>query len=126
LASYVASRGKVTPVERGVHYFDFCEDHRLCPFTVVVFAGDLKHGGDGRQLQGRVIEVPGPVKEYDGRAETVLREARQLGGEMSSIPPLPKTYEVERQGRYSAGKLSHPKSARKTSKKRNSPDDRLT
>ena len=66
-----------------------------------------------------MIEVHGPVKEYDGRAEIVLREARQLSGEMAKIPSLPKNYDVERQGHYSAGKFSHPESGRKTSKKRN-------
>jgi rRNA processing protein Gar1 len=105
--------------ERGTYYLDFCEDYRICRFTVVVFARDLKNIGDVRQLQGRVIEVHGPVQEYDGRAEIVLREARQLRGEVSKIPPLPNTYDVERQGHYSAGKFSHPKAGRKTSKKRN-------
>ena len=114
--------GKVMRVERGergIHYLDFCEDYRICPFTVVVFAGDLKHVGDVREPQGRLVEVPGPVKEYDGRAEIVLREARQLRGEMAKIPPVPKTYDAERQGHYSPGKFSHPKSARRSSRKRN-------
>ena len=47
--------GKVFRVEqgdRGVHYLDFCEDHRVCPFSVVVFPRDLKSVGDIRQLQG--------------------------------------------------------------------------
>jgi hypothetical protein len=71
-----------------------------------------------RQLQGKVIE-DGPVKEYDGRAEIALRQARQLRGDMAKIPAMPKTYDVERQGRHSAGKFSHPKSKRRTSKKHN-------
>jgi len=36
--------GKVLNVKeggRGVTYLDFCEDYRLCPFTVVVFPSDL-------------------------------------------------------------------------------------
>jgi hypothetical protein len=36
---------------RGAHFLDFCDDFRLCPFTVVVFLGDLKNVGDVRQLQ---------------------------------------------------------------------------
>ena len=63
---------------RGVHFLDFCDDFRLCPFTVVIFSGDLKSVGDVRQLQGRMIEIHGKVKEYDGRAEIVLEEYRQL------------------------------------------------
>jgi len=34
----------------GVHFLDFCDDFRLCPFTVVVFPSDLKSIGDVRQL----------------------------------------------------------------------------
>jgi hypothetical protein len=48
--------GKVVRVKagaRGVHFFDSCEDYRTCPFTVVVFASDLKQIGDVRRLEGR-------------------------------------------------------------------------
>ena len=57
--------GKVIRVKqgnRGVHFFDFCEDYRTCPFTVVVFSGDLKQIGDVRQLVGRQIEIDGGSK----------------------------------------------------------------
>ncbi len=113
--------GKVLRVEsgeKGVTYLNFCEDYRTCPFSVVVFAGDLKHVGDVRQLEGRVIEIHGPVKDYDGRAEIILSEARQLKGEFAKIPPLPRNYDVEQKGHYSAGKFRHPKRAKKARKKR--------
>jgi hypothetical protein len=109
---------------RGVHFLDFCDDFRLCPFTVVIFSGDLKSVGDVRQLQGRLIEIHGQVKEYDGRAEIVLEEYRQLGGAGAKIPPLPKNYDVEKKGRYSAGTFSHPKAKRKASKRQ--PPDLVT
>ncbi len=113
--------GKIFRVERGnrgVHFLDFCENYRACPFTVVVFPHDLKNIGDVRQLQGKVVEIHGPVKEYDGRAEIVLEEARQLGGAVARIPPLPRNYDVENKGHYSAGKFSHPKAGKKTHRKR--------
>jgi hypothetical protein len=113
--------GKVIRVKhgsRGVTFFDFCQDSMVCPFTVVVFPHDLRNVGDVSQLQNKVIEVHGPVKEYDGRAEIVLQQLRQLGGEGRSIPPLPKNYDVENKGHYSAGKFSLPKAPRKTYKKR--------
>jgi hypothetical protein len=113
--------GKVVRVKhgsRGVTLFDFCQDSMVCPFTVVVFPHDLRNVGDVSQLQNKVIEVHGPVKEYDGRAEIVLQRLRQLGGEGLRIPPLPKNYDVENKGHYSAGKFSLPKAPRKTYKKR--------
>jgi hypothetical protein len=113
--------GKVFDVQegyRGIHYLDFCEDYEKCPFVVVIFASDLRHVGDVRQLEGKVIEVHGPVKIYDGRAEIILREARQLTGDAADIPPLPKTYDVEKKGHYSAGKFSHPSTTRRPARKR--------
>ena len=83
----------------------------------MIFPGDLKSVGDVRQLQGKLVEIHGQVKEYDGRAEIILEEYRQLSGAGARIPPLPKNYDVEKKGRYSAGTFSHPKAKRKTTKR---------
>jgi len=71
---------------RGVHFLDFCDDFRLCPFTVVIFPRDLKSVGDVRQLQGRMVEIHGQVKEYDGRAE-IIRRIPAIGRGRSQNPP---------------------------------------
>jgi hypothetical protein len=117
--------GKVLHVKLGnggVHFFDFCEDFRVCPFTVVVFPRDLKQVGDVRRLEGRQIEIEGKVKGYDGRAEIILRRPGQLRGEAGHIPPLPKEYDVERQGKYSAGTMRMPKRSKSAAKpKKQSP-----
>lgn len=99
---------------RGVHYIDFCEDQAGCPFTVVVFSHDLKDVGDIRRLEGRTIEINGAVKGYDGRAEIILSRIGQLHGGTALIPPLPKNYDVEKQGHYSAGRLYPTKKPKKT------------
>jgi len=112
--------GKVVSVLRGdegVHYLQFCEKAAVCSFTAVIYPEDLRHIGDVRQLQGKFVEVHGDVKEYNGSTEIVVSESRQLRGEAASIPPLPKAYDVEKKGHYSAGIFSHPK-AYSTSKKR--------
>src|SRR5262249_8844709 len=109
--------GQVVAVKqgsRGVHYLDFCEDYRTCPFTVVVFPYDLRQVGDVRQLPGRTIEIHGEVKSYDGRAEIILSRARQLRGESAKLPPMLKNYDVERRGSFSAGTSTRPKSSKKT------------
>ena len=113
--------GKVLQVKLGnggVHFFDFCEDFRVCPFTVVVFPGDLKQVGDVRQLKGKQIEIEGEIKGYDGRAEIVLRRLGQLRGDAAHIPPLPKEYDVERHGKFSAGRFSRPKAAKASSNRK--------
>ena len=108
--------GKVLHVKpgTGVHYIDFCEDQAACPFTVVVFSHDLKDVGDVRRLEGRVIEINGAVKMYDGRAEIILNRVSQIHGGAAMIPRLPKNYDVENRGRYSAGRLYPTKKQKKT------------
>ena len=107
--------GKVLKVEegtKGVTYLDFCDDYRLCPFTVVVFPSDLKHVGDVRQLKDKVVEIHGDIQQYDTRAEIILSRPSQLGGKSSMLPPLPKNYDVEKKGHYSAGTFNFPKSSK--------------
>ena len=104
---------------KGVHFVDFCEDQEACPFTVVVFPWDLKDVGDVRRLEGRVIEINGAVKMYDGRAEIILNRISQIQGGAAMIPRLPKNYDVEKQGHYSAGRLYPTKKGKKTKPKPN-------
>ncbi|HLK34047.1 MAG TPA: hypothetical protein VKT29_13215 [Terriglobales bacterium] len=109
-------KGKVLRVSEGasgVTFLNFCADYRTCPFTVVVFPRDLRHVGDVRQLAGKEIQIHGTIRAYDGRPEIILREARQLHGAVRKLPPLPKDYDVQRRGRFSAGRFQHPTSTRK-------------
>lgn len=97
---------KVTESQKsGTWFLDFCDDYRTCPFSVVVFPRYLRDVGDVRMLAGREIEVHGKITAYGGRAEIVLRHSRQLKGESAKLPPIPKTYDAERRGRYSAGQF---------------------
>jgi DNA/RNA endonuclease YhcR with UshA esterase domain len=96
---------KVNESRGGSLFLDFCEDYKTCPFTVVVFPSALKDVGDVRQLAGKDIEIHGKIQEWRGRAEIILRDARQLKGEAAKIPPLPKDYDVQKRGNYSAGKF---------------------
>ncbi len=114
--------GKVLRVKVGaigVHFLDFCEDQMACPFTVVVFAHDLKDVGDVRRLVGRTIEVRGDVKAYDGRPEIILRRISQIEGGAAMIPPLPKNYDVENRGHFSAGRVYPSKKPTKAKAKPN-------
>ena len=115
--------GKVIRVQegdRGVHYLDFCEDYRLCSFTVVVFQHDLQKIGDIRQLAGKVIEIQGEIKDYDDRAEIVLESSKQLNNgllRLSPAQPLPRNFDVEQRGHFSAGSARRPHRSRTRSKK---------
>ena len=105
-------RVKVGP--KGVHFLDFCEDQMACPFTVVIFGHDLKDVGDVRRLAGRTVEIRGAVKVYDGRPEIILNRISQITNGAAMIPPLPKNYDVENRGHFSAGRLYPAKKPAKT------------
>jgi hypothetical protein len=114
-------RGTIVQVQegsKGVTYLDYCANYFVCPFTVVVFASDLRQVGDVRQLQGHELEIKGTIREYDGRAEIILHRPQQLGKNASLLPPLPKENDVTRHGRYSAGKFKYPKTPKKSAPKR--------
>jgi hypothetical protein len=103
--------GKILRVEigaKGVHYLDFCEDYRLCPFSVVVFSYDLKNVGDIRELAGKIVEIRGELKAYDDRAEIILESRKQFGGDAASLPLMPKNFDVERRGNFSPGQFRAP------------------
>ena len=85
------------------------------------FRGDLKQVGDVRRLEGRQIEIEGEVKGYAGRADIILRRPSQLRGDAGRLPPVPKEYDVERRGKYSAGTLRFPKKAKSSSTKSKPP-----
>ena len=118
--------GKVFKVKvgaKGVHFLDFCEEQMACPFSVVVFPSGLKDVGDVRRLTGRTIEIHGPVKLYDGRAEIILNRISQITGGAAMIPPLPKNYDVENRGHYSAG---HMRPTKKPAKVKPTPNTSAT
>ena len=92
---------KVAQSKSGTFFLNFCENYRDCPFTVVVFASNLKDVGDVRQLEGKEIEIYGKITRWRGHAEMVLKDSRQLKGESAKLPPLPKEYDVERKGKFS-------------------------
>jgi hypothetical protein len=112
--------GKVLKIrmgDNGVHFLDFCEDQMACSFVVVVFPSALRDVGDIRRLAGHTLEIHGLIKLYDGRAEIVLNRISQINGGAAMIPPLPKNYDVENRGHFSAGHLHAGKKPAKTKAK---------
>jgi len=123
----VCVTGKVlkvsTSARSGTQFLNFCDDYKTCPFTVVVFARDLRDVGDVRPLEGQTIEIHGKVKLYKGQAEIILSDSRQLKGEAAKLPALPKNYDVENQGKYSAGQFKSPTAPKISHKKK--PKDKI-
>jgi hypothetical protein len=80
----------------------------------------MKNVGDVRELAGKVIEIRGEIKEYDDRAEIILESSKQLGGAAARLPPMPKGFDVEQRGHFSAGTF-RAKRSRSTRKKKGIP-----
>jgi hypothetical protein len=62
----------------GNTFLDFCADYRSCPFTTVIFSSDRTHFGNLDTLAGRRVEIEGPITSYQGRAEIVIRDPKQV------------------------------------------------
>jgi DNA/RNA endonuclease YhcR with UshA esterase domain len=108
---------KVSIGRTGIHFLNFCEDYQTCPFTVVVFPRDLRDVGDVRSMENSDVEIYGLVKSYQGQAEIILKDVSQLRGEFADLPKLPKGYEADKKGRYSAGTFKGNSSSTTTPKK---------
>jgi len=108
---------KVSIGRTGIHFLNFCEDYRSCPFTVVVFPRDLRDVGNVTAMENSDVEVYGLIKSYQGQAEIILKDVTQLRGEFADLPKLPKGYEADKKGQYSAGTFKGNSSSTTTTKK---------
>ncbi|MGO9210103.1 MAG: hypothetical protein ACLPXM_08565 [Terriglobales bacterium] len=119
--------GKVLAVSAtpgGTHLLRFCEEGRECGFSAVVFRKDLRQVGDVRTLQGKEVDIQGQIRLYHGHPEVIVRDSRQLKGEAAKLPPIPKNYDVAKQGKASPGQ--RPSSSHKPAKYSHRSVDALT
>ena len=127
---------KVNQSSRGNWYLDFCSNYRQCPFSVYIPERDAKSLGDLKSLEGQDVTVYGKVKEYNGRAEIVLRDKRQLDGEKSKYVPREEDSRRMRNSGFSSEHHSkhisgfhtnrpHYQSARKSSSQNETPSPQV-
>jgi hypothetical protein len=69
---------RVATSRAGHTFLDFCPDYRTCPFFSVVFASDREKFGDLGVLRGRQVEIRGFIQTYEGRAEIILNDPKQV------------------------------------------------
>jgi hypothetical protein len=104
--------GKVVRVQQGnggVHFVDFCEDFRICPFTVVVFPSDLKQVGDIRQLAGRQIEIEGEVKGTTAEPRSCSSESANSAATPRKFPLCPRNTTSSATGTSARESCTRPK-----------------
>ena len=111
LGEVACIRGKVVKLvigPTGLHFLNFCEDYKSCPFTVVVFPRDLRDVGDVRTLEGKEIQITGKVRTYQGQLEIILRDRSQLRGDTAALPNLPKATTPKRRAPSAPELSDHP------------------
>jgi DNA/RNA endonuclease YhcR with UshA esterase domain len=69
---------RVYSARTGNTFLDFCQDYRTCPFTSVIFAADKNKFGNLESLQGKRVEIRGDIMSYQGHAEIIIKDPRQI------------------------------------------------
>ncbi|TAM82594.1 MAG: hypothetical protein EPN47_08010 [Acidobacteria bacterium] len=62
----------------GSTFLDFCQDYRNCAFGSVIFATDRSRFGNLGSLEGRRVEIAGEITSYNGRAEIIIHDPKQI------------------------------------------------
>ncbi|MSU74496.1 hypothetical protein EXS57_01820 [Candidatus Kaiserbacteria bacterium] len=84
IGKYASVRGtlvKAHTSKTGTVFLDFCENYKTCPFTGVIFADDAKKFGDLSRYAGSVVTLTGKIASYEGKAEIILSNPKQLSTE---------------------------------------------
>lgn len=61
----------------GVTFLDYCRSSSDCPFSAVIFSGDLEKFGDVSQYK-RELSLTGVIRSYQGTAEMALDDPSQI------------------------------------------------
>jgi hypothetical protein len=69
---------RVFTARSGSTFLDFCQDYRNCAFGSVIFASDRSRFGNLGSLEGRKVEIAGEITTYNGRAEIIIRDPKQI------------------------------------------------
>jgi DNA/RNA endonuclease YhcR with UshA esterase domain len=68
---YTARRSDMTFIDMGGRYPNEA-------FTAVIFSGDAGKFADVHALEGKTVDITGPVRLYKGRPEIILHDAGQI------------------------------------------------
>lgn len=75
----VAGAKFASQVRGGTTFLDFDKPYPNSPFTALIFANDrAKFGTPEKTAQGKEVCVSGKIEMYQGKAQIVLKDPRQL------------------------------------------------
>ena len=81
VGEYASVRGTLVEAytsATGTIFLDFCKSYKTCSFSGVIFAGDAKKFGDLSRYVGVTITLTGKISSYQGKAEIVLTDPKQI------------------------------------------------
>lgn len=81
VGEYKCVTGRVDNVytsAKGNTFLNFCPDYKTCPFSSVIFSSDSYKFPSPKQYQGKIVEISGLIKTYQGRAEIILNDPNQI------------------------------------------------
>lgn len=81
IGEYAGIKGRIFEVhtsQKGTVFFNYCQDYRSCPFSVVIFASDVPKFTDLSEYQDQTVAVTGRIQTYQGRAQIILNNPNQI------------------------------------------------
>lgn len=81
IGEYAGIRGRIFEVNtspKGTVFFDYCQDYKSCPFSVVIFASDVPKFTGLSGYQGKTITIIGQIQIYKGQAQIILKNPNQI------------------------------------------------
>lgn len=81
IGEYASVRGTIIDAytsKSGTVFLDFCKSYKGCPFSGVIFAGDVKKFGDLSRYAGQTVTLTGKISSYQNQAEIVLSDPKQI------------------------------------------------
>jgi len=64
--------------DKGNNFLNFCPNYKTCPFSAVIFNTDANKFSNIKGYGGKMVEITGLIKTYQGRAEIIINDPSQI------------------------------------------------
>ena len=81
VGEYKTVRGRVDNVSisaKNNSFLNFCPDYRTCSFSATIFSSDAYKFSNIRGYEGKIVEIIGLIKTYQGRPEIIINDPSQI------------------------------------------------
>jgi DNA/RNA endonuclease YhcR with UshA esterase domain len=64
--------------DKGNNFLNFCPNYKTCPFSAVIFNTDAHKFSNIKGYDGKIVEITGLIKTYQGNAEIIISDPGQI------------------------------------------------